>query len=433
MRINKLYLNLDFLSLVLFFITCFFSCQKIEREPKIETGTVSDITSTSAKATGNIIDLGEGITDHGHCWSATSNPPTFSDSKTALGATAKTGSFTSDLQNLQPGINYYLRAYIEYGNDVLYGNEVSFTTGPMTIPTVLTNNVTSISSTSVICGGNVTDDGGAQVTDRGVCWSTDQNPTIVDDRSSNGTGTGSFESKLTSLVPFTSYYARSFATNFLGTTYGVQVSFKTLFEGCEIGTFTDSRDGQLYDWVRIGNQIWMAENLNYGSMINSSVNQQNNNIIEKYCFCDDTTSCNLYGGLYQWNEMMNYSILEKSQGICPTGWHIPDKADWQTLLDKIDLDGFTDYEGTALKTASEWHIQDDVNGNGINAYGFSVLPGGSRGTDGGFHAQCAWFWSSMSYWNIYIEWWQNNLSWYNLYDFNTEAMNAGQSVRCIKD
>ncbi len=410
------------------YITFFISCSKIEREPKVETGTISDITTTSARAAGNIIDLGNGINDYGHCWSVTSNP-TITDSKSSSGQATKTGTYASDLKNLNPEETYYVRGYATTIIETMYGNEVSFTTNPIVIPTITTNNVTSISSTSAVCVSLVADDGGAQVSDRGVCWSTNQNPTVGDNRSFDGTGTGSFTSSFTNLIPYTTYYVRAYATNSAGTAYGNQLNFKTLFEGCEIGSFTDNRDGKIYNWVKIGNQTWMAENLNYGSIINSSLNQQNNNIVEKFCLADNASNCNLYGGLYQWDEMMNYSTVEKSQGICPVGWHIPDKTDWQTLLDKTAADGFGNNTGEVLKSLTGW----DNNGNGINLYGFSALPRGSRGTDGGFMAGSSWFWSSTSYWNINIEWWQDNLSWYNLYDFNTDAKNGGSSIRCIKD
>jgi uncharacterized protein (TIGR02145 family) len=123
---NSLLKPYNFLSIILTFITI-FSCEKIEREAKVETGAVKDITTTSARATGNIIDLGDGITDHGHCWSLTTNP-TVSDSKTALGTITRTGSFTSELQNLLPGTTYYLGAYAKSRNDVVYSSVLWFIT-----------------------------------------------------------------------------------------------------------------------------------------------------------------------------------------------------------------------------------------------------------------------------------------------------------------
>jgi uncharacterized protein (TIGR02145 family) len=125
---------------MLAFLPFFISCKKIEREPKIVTGAVSDITTTSAKAEGNIIDLGEGITDHGHCWSVTLNPTT-SDFKTLLGPITNTGHFTSELQNLQTGTKYYSRAYVKHGDETIYSrSEVSFKTSTV-IETDIDGNV----------------------------------------------------------------------------------------------------------------------------------------------------------------------------------------------------------------------------------------------------------------------------------------------------
>jgi uncharacterized protein (TIGR02145 family) len=127
-NLYKLMLNTASVSLTLIFLFLLISCTKIEREPKVETGIVSDITTTSAKVEGNIIDLGNvAITDHGHCWSV-SSIPTILDSKTSFGTITSTGSFSSELQNLQPGTKYNLRAYAKSGNDVIYGNVLWFIT-----------------------------------------------------------------------------------------------------------------------------------------------------------------------------------------------------------------------------------------------------------------------------------------------------------------
>jgi len=204
------------------------SCKKIEREPKVETGTVTDINTTSAKAEGNIIDLGEGIIDYGHCWSTTSNPPTISDSKTSLGAIARTGMFTSELQNLQPGTNYYLRAYAKGLDNVVYGRELVFTTSSIVLATLTTSSITSITSTTAASGGNISSDGGGTITARGVCWSTSANPTIaLSTKTSNGTGTGTFTSNITGLSGNTTYHVRAYATNSAGTAYGNDLVFTT--------------------------------------------------------------------------------------------------------------------------------------------------------------------------------------------------------------
>jgi hypothetical protein len=97
------------------------------------------------------------------------------------------------------------------------------------------------------------------------------------------------------------------------------------------GNFTDFRDGQKYQWIRIGDQIWMDENLNYGSMIDADEEFKNNQIIEKKCFNNSLEECYKKGGNYNWYEAMNYSKEEGSIGICPEGWHIPSRNEWESL------------------------------------------------------------------------------------------------------
>jgi uncharacterized protein (TIGR02145 family) len=96
-------------------------------------------------------------------------------------------------------------------------------------------------------------------------------------------------------------------------------------------TLIDPRDGRMYPTVQIGNQCWMGSNLNVGVMTQGIYSMKNDSIIEKYCYDDDTVSCNTYGALYQWDEMMNYTTSPGTQGICPPGWHIPTDQEVITL------------------------------------------------------------------------------------------------------
>ena len=164
-------------------------------------------------------DGGLEVTARGVCWSTNSNP-TISDSHSTDGN--GTGNFTSIITGLEDNTTYYVRAYATNGVGTAYGNELTFATP--TLPTVTTIAVTNIDATSATSGGNVTDDGEATVTARGVCWSTSHNPTISDSYTTNGTGTGSFTSSLTNLTPNTTYYVRAYATNSVGTAYGSEVS-----------------------------------------------------------------------------------------------------------------------------------------------------------------------------------------------------------------
>jgi hypothetical protein len=192
--------------------------------PAVTTAAATSITNNSATSGGSVTsDGGETVTFRGVCWSTSPNPTT-ANSKTTNGT--GTGSFTSNLIGLIPGTPYYVRAYATNAIGTAYGNQVSFTTTAGT-PTVTTSAVTGITQTTATSGGNVTSDGGSSVTARGVCWSTSPNPTTANNKTTNGTGTGSFTSNLTGLTPGTPYYVRAYATNSQGTGYGNQVSFTT--------------------------------------------------------------------------------------------------------------------------------------------------------------------------------------------------------------
>ena len=190
----------------------------------ITTAEVTQIGLYGAVCGGNISNDGSyDITARGVCWSTQPNP-TISNSKTTDGT--GTGSFTSNITGLAEGTTYYVRAYATNSKGTAYGEEKSFTT--TTIPTVFTNTVTSIKATTLVCGGNVTSDGNATVTERGLCWSTSPNPTINGNKTSRGTGTGSFSITITGLNENTTYYIRAYATNSNGTAYGDTRTAQTL-------------------------------------------------------------------------------------------------------------------------------------------------------------------------------------------------------------
>ena len=197
-----------------------------EEKPVVETGAVENITLTFATCGGNVVsDCGADVTERGVCWSTSQNP-TINDNITTNGN--GTGTFTSDLVNLTANTTYYVRAYANNSAGTGYGNEISFTTlKDIVKPTVKTNEVCSVVQDAAICGGVVIDDGGAEVTARGVCWSTSQNPTINGSHTDDGTGEGDFTSTITGLTAGTTYYVRAYATNEKGTSYGEEKSFMT--------------------------------------------------------------------------------------------------------------------------------------------------------------------------------------------------------------
>ena len=195
--------------------------------PTVTTNNAINITTNSATTGGNVTSSGNGtVSARGVCW-GTSQNPTISNSHTSDGT--GTGSFTSDLINLNSNTTYYVRAYATNEAGTAYGNQITFTTEQeLVLATVTTNDVSNITTNSAICGGNITSQGNSTVTARGICWSTSQNPTISNSHTFDGMSGGSFTSNMTSLSVNTTYYVRAYATNAAGTAYGEQKTFTTL-------------------------------------------------------------------------------------------------------------------------------------------------------------------------------------------------------------
>jgi hypothetical protein len=190
----------------------------------LTTTAMSGITQTTAVSGGTISYQGaSAITARGVCWSTSPNP-TIANSITSNGTGI--GTFTSNLTGLAAGTTYYVRAYTTNGSGTSYGNQVSFNI-PASVPSVTTDAVTLLTSTSASGGVTISSDNGAAVTARGVCWSTTPNPTLANSITSNGTGIGSYTSSLTGLTAGTTYYIRAYATNSIGTAYGNQLTFTT--------------------------------------------------------------------------------------------------------------------------------------------------------------------------------------------------------------
>ena len=194
--------------------------------PAVTTSNVTNITISSAESGGNVTHDGySAVTARGVCWSTSQNP-TINDTKTVSGS--GTGSFTSNITGLTPNTLYYVRAYATNGSGTGYGEERTFKSLSINMPAVTTGSITDITVSSAKCEGTVTNDGNDPSTTRGVCWSTSQNPTISDNKTVDGKGTGNFTSSITGLERDKLYYVRAYATNSAGTAYGAQKSFTTL-------------------------------------------------------------------------------------------------------------------------------------------------------------------------------------------------------------
>ncbi|MFK5855086.1 MAG: FISUMP domain-containing protein [Bacteroidota bacterium] len=196
------------------------------------------------------------------------------------------------------------------------------------------------------------------------------------------------------------------------------------------GTLTDSRDAQNYTTVQIGTQCWMAENLNIGTMIIGTTDQTDNSTIEKYCYDDNSSKCSTYGGLYQWDEMMEYSTAEGTQGICPAGWHVPTDGEYSTL---ITILGGESVAGGKMKETGTTHW-NSPNTGATNSSGFTGLPGGFRTTSGTFtdingygNFRTSSEVSTTTSWLYGLTYFSAQIAWGN------HLKATGISVRCLQD
>lgn len=232
------------------FIAIIKSCKK-ETLPNVTTVAITGITQTSAVSVGNVTDDGgTEVTAYGVCWDTSKNPTT-NASKTNDGK--GTGVFVSNITDLSENTKYNVRAYATNSEGTSYGNEISFTTIQTQVPSLKTVPVTSITQTTAVTGGNITSDGGASITERGVCWDTSPNPSINWNRTNDGNGIGDFLSNVIGLKDGTNYYIRSYATNSAGTGYGNEVSFTTIQIVLPTITTSEVRDILITSAVSGGN------------------------------------------------------------------------------------------------------------------------------------------------------------------------------------
>ena len=293
------------------------------------------------------------------------------------------------------------------------------------VPEVTTAEVSAITDNSAQCGGTITSDGGETITARGVCWSTGQTPTISDNKTNDGTGTGSFTSNITGLTEGTTYYVRAYATNSAGTGYGSAMSFTTQQGNGEAVT---DIDGNVYQTVTIGTQVWMAENLkvihyrNGDAIPNVTDSTEWSNLTTgAYCNYDnDANNATTYGRLYNW-----YAVND-SRNIAPTGWRVPTEDEWTIL--SVYLGGRTVAGGKLKETGTTHWISP--NTGATNETGFTALPGGIR-----VSSTCIAI-------GIYGYWWSfhtlmpvHRIMTYDSDNFDDQVCSkwCGISVRCLRN
>lgn len=269
------------------------------------------------------------------------------------------------------------------------------------VPMVTTNEITNIKITTAYSGGNIIFDGDSLIEERGVCWSTSNNPTLDNNKTTTGEGTRDFSSIIVGLLANTTYYVRAYAVSGVDTVYGNVTSFITQ----DWNYFTDDRDGKTYKTVTLGSQIWMAENLNFAAS-------------GSWTYSDGE-----YGRYYTWNTATN---------VCPIGWHLPSSDEWNELAEYL---GGYSIAGGKLKEAGTEHWRNPNTG-ATNESDFSALPAAQRHyTDGIFRwpGESAYFWTSNG--GGY-----GSTALIQTLSFGKEELSPiwikyeyGSSVRCVKD
>jgi uncharacterized protein (TIGR02145 family) len=299
---------------------------------------------------------------------------------------------------------------------------------PPVIPTLTTTIVGTITSSTATSGGNITADGGASITFRGVCWSTSHNPTTADSKTSEAIGTGVFTSNILGLKANSTYYLRAFATNSAGTAYGNEVSFKTT--DLTITEITDI-EGNVYGTVKIDNQIWIAQSLKTSKFNDGTTipHVKDNSTWAKlttpaYCWYDnDDDDQKIYGALYNW-------YAASSSNICPTGWHVPSDQDWTALATSLGGEAIA---GGKMKETGFLHWLSPNTG-ATNSSGFTGLGGGNRNINGVFFNKAITgdYWSTTEY-NTTEAWDRFLYARDQLLSREHYAKTIGFFIRCVKN
>lgn len=396
-------------------------------KPTVETNDATAITQTLGTLNGAVIsDGGATITERGFYWSESSfTAEDHIDKEIVFGST---GNFSYTLSNLTPGTIYYFRAYAKNSEGTTIGDLKSFTTSTNTVndteePDI---NVNSPYNNEVL-SGTVTLEAWAN-DNTGIAYveffiiNNDWSNKKSIGKSSNPSGEHTYSLNWNSTSQTNGfYYIQAEAYDAAGNSSfdWVSVEIDNDTSGGtnnETGTFTDSRDGHTYKWVKIGEQVWMAENLAYD--------------VGDDCWAYDNDESNVatYGLLYTW---------EAAKAACPAGWHLPTDEDWEQLAqyvsnqkgpyDKSD-DMWYDV-GKHLKATSGWNN----DGNGTDDFGFSALPGGHRHHSGNFYGV-----GNFGFWWGVIEdgsdWaWPRGLDNTSKFHRYGGYLDLELSVRCIRD
>jgi uncharacterized protein (TIGR02145 family) len=404
--------------------------------PEVTTASVTDIKCTSAFVGGNVIkDNYDPVTEYGVIVNGVKHP---------IGTGL--GTFGTNLTVLECNKEYTVRAYAINEAGIGYGNTISFNT--LKLGECLGVTSTIIDETCICTAftvkTDVISDVNEPVIESGVYHGRYPNPELTGAKVPLRNGTGTFSARFGGTKPITNYYVKAYATTECGTIYGNQVNFKA-----GIDSIADI-DGNFYETVKIGTQIWMSENLkttrlNDGTLIPNVTegiawHEEYGITTPAYCWYnnDAFTYKETYGALYNW-----YAI--NTGNLCPTGWHVPLRDEWETLINYLGGDRVAGGKLKATGTIEGGNgLWQTPNTGATDEVCFKGLPGGYRyyydNLQGGV----------LDFANIgqYGQWWCDDhyfpgwlsftasyadsmINWYGVYV--DAGKSIGQSVRCLKN
>lgn len=342
--------------------------------PQVSTTVITSIFGSQATSGGNIVsDGGTTITAKGVCWSTTPTPTT-ADSFTSNGS--GNGSYTSLINSLTQNTTYYVRAYATNLAGTAYGNEISFTTQNSTIPILTTTNITSLTDITAISGGTISNNGGAAITAKGVCWSSNPNPTIADNLSEDGIGSTAFVSNIILLNPSTTYYVRAYATNGNGTAYGNNIMFTTLvLQPIQIGDYRfggvvfyidgTGSHGLVCDITDQNYAEWGCHNVEITGADGTAIGTGNQNTIDIEAGCaTPNTAADICA---------NLSLNTYSDWFLPSRLELLEMAINKTSINSTSII----YGGTTFSNGYYWSSTEGAANYSILIYFLTNTPAGS--------------------------------------------------------
>jgi uncharacterized protein (TIGR02145 family) len=411
---------------------------------EVTTNEIINVGETSA-VSGGTLSTKTGVTSVGICWGTLPKPTIRLNTKTSQSPST---DFRSDISGLEPGGEYYVRAYAITTGDTIYGNELKFYTVNYTNyinsdmgEVVLISSSSSLGNT-LLCSGKSYAMGTSKVIRQGLVCSTNPNPTIENGTFTvNPPQTGYYYDSILGLFPGQNYYIRPYTVDQAGRTlYNSEV---VQYSPVNPPIPVSDIDGNIYKTVKIGNQIWMQENLKttkYNDGTSLALGDSNSEWTALtsggYCYQNK----DVYGNHY------NLYAVANPRGLCPAGWHVPSDQDWQNLEDFLNYRSSGANSGGKMKTTGTledgtglWNMP---NRGGSNECGFSGFPAGGRDIVTGEYKEVgkiAFFWSSSLITNPNLPSYKGKF--YMLYTTDAGLIRSGVgqfpgngvSVRCLKN